>query len=78
MSTPLWVYLRGLKMRCGDLTMGLTTAKPFLILKLVDAYRVGELMRSALAGWRVSEFRVDGFRVDGFRVGGLAGSALAS
>ena len=63
MSTPLWVYLRGLKTRCGDLTMGLTTAKPFLILKLVDAFRVGELARTELAGWRV----------EGFRVGGLAG-----
>ena len=58
--------------------MGLTTAKPFLILKLVDAFRVGGLTRSAFASWWVSVFRVDAFRVGELRGSELAGSALAS
>ncbi|GAA0754010.1 hypothetical protein GCM10009433_07030 [Psychroflexus lacisalsi] len=59
-------------MRCGDLTMGLTKAKPFLILKLVDAFRVGGLTRSAFASWRVLE--LTGSELAGFE---LAGSELA-
>ena len=45
-------------MRCGDLTMGLTTAKPFLILKLVGGFRVGELAGSELAGSELAGWRV--------------------